>query len=464
VPSTLNDDVFAQALSRFMANIEMPRTNLGMLEWFEKVCSFHLHEGQLKVIKAIEDGKREIDVIAGKRGGKCLARGSRVLLADGSLVPIERVEPGDTVLSLGDDLKIHPAVVQKAFCTGRQGVVKLTLESGRSIVLTEAHPLYTEDGWCPLSELGIGDLVATPRCYPKLGSYTIPPEHAAIVGYLTGDGSVRDSTPKFTNADPALVQHLQSCLPDGITLTPTGKYEYLVSGPRTGGQVSNPVTKLLQEYGAWGSLSKDKRVPGHFFNLTNEVLAAFIRALFDCDGTVGARGIEIVLASEGLIDDLQHLLLRYGIRAYKHYKKSTCSGYGTFDAWRLTFSAKDSLLAYQTYIGFVGEKSRKLEERLAEGLARAMNRDDIIPGFPLHECYQALARKVLDAPAGRWNPYTDREGYELLRRARVEHIARDSAQAIADHFGIGRELAYSDIAWDRIKDIEPMGEAPHQRY
>lgn len=64
------EETYNQALSRFMANIDMPRTDMSILEWFEKVSSFHPHEGQLKVIKAIEEGKREIDVISGKRAGK----------------------------------------------------------------------------------------------------------------------------------------------------------------------------------------------------------------------------------------------------------------------------------------------------------------------------------------------------------------------------------------------------------
>jgi hypothetical protein len=53
-----------------LGNIDMPRTDMGMLEWFEKECSFYPHEGQQEIVTAIEDGKREIDVIAGKRGGK----------------------------------------------------------------------------------------------------------------------------------------------------------------------------------------------------------------------------------------------------------------------------------------------------------------------------------------------------------------------------------------------------------
>lgn len=66
----LVDDVYAEALTHFLSNIEMPRTDLGMLEWMEQKSSFYPHDGQRRVIQAIQDGKREIDVVAGYRAGK----------------------------------------------------------------------------------------------------------------------------------------------------------------------------------------------------------------------------------------------------------------------------------------------------------------------------------------------------------------------------------------------------------
>ncbi len=70
MPSQLVEDAYTAALSHFLGNIEMPRTDLDMLEWFEQKSSFYPHEGQMRVVNAIREGKREIDVMAGYRGGK----------------------------------------------------------------------------------------------------------------------------------------------------------------------------------------------------------------------------------------------------------------------------------------------------------------------------------------------------------------------------------------------------------
>ena len=70
MPSQQVEAAYTQALSHFLGSIEMPRTNLTLLEWMEAKSSFYPHDGQKAVIEAIQNGKREIDVIAGYRGGK----------------------------------------------------------------------------------------------------------------------------------------------------------------------------------------------------------------------------------------------------------------------------------------------------------------------------------------------------------------------------------------------------------
>src|SRR3990167_1154322 len=114
--------------------------------------------------------RRIVTLSSGTQVGKC----GRfvVLLADGRRKFIRDVRLGDIVLSLGDDLKISNNIVTSSFCTGIQPTRKITTKTGRSIVVTSEHPLYSEDGWKAAGDFDIGDFIAVPRCYPELGTAT----------------------------------------------------------------------------------------------------------------------------------------------------------------------------------------------------------------------------------------------------------------------------------------------------
>jgi hypothetical protein len=61
---------FDNAVSAMMSSIKMERDHAALREWLLAHESFKPHWGQGKVITAIEEGFNEIDVRAGKRGGK----------------------------------------------------------------------------------------------------------------------------------------------------------------------------------------------------------------------------------------------------------------------------------------------------------------------------------------------------------------------------------------------------------
>ncbi len=439
------------ALDAFMSVIRMPAPDTTLEEWLAKERSFKPHPGQHAVMTAFQTpGVHIIDVVAGKRGGKCLAKGTLVLMADGSRKTIEAIVPGEKVFCLDDKLKIISGTVTNVFPTGRQKVFRLTTSTGRSLLLTCNHPLFSSTGWRPLNEFDVGDWMAVPRTYPRCGTKTADEKEMSLLGYLVGDGSLTRGTPGFTNVDAKIIEHLTQCLPDKVTLVRDGKCGYLLSIGRHGGQVPNSVSQMLNRYSAHNKLSRDKRVPLQLFSLSNEALAPFLRALFSCDGTVDDRGrIEIVLASEGLIDDIQHLLLRYSIVTRKRYKAAKCNG-KVFDSWRLSIGNAHSITTYAKEIGFTGEKAEKLDKTLIGTIGHRMDRNDLVPLFPIQSCYEALGERP-------WRQsYSDKIGYDKVRNARLENVARKNCQILADHFDIGYDLAYSDIYWDKIRTIEAV--------
>lgn len=85
----------------------------------------------------------------------CVRRGSLVTAARGD-VPIEQLVPGELVLTrAGWRAVLHVTRV------GRRPIVRLTLNDGRTIDITQDHLIATEDGWSLAGDCGVGRAIFT---------------------------------------------------------------------------------------------------------------------------------------------------------------------------------------------------------------------------------------------------------------------------------------------------------------
>lgn len=87
----------------------------------------------------------------------CLAKGTQISMADGSTKLIENICKGDLVKTKdGGSASVREVIMQEE-CQ----VVDLILRSGRILVLTDGHAVYTKDGVYPVSRLKKGQEVVT---------------------------------------------------------------------------------------------------------------------------------------------------------------------------------------------------------------------------------------------------------------------------------------------------------------
>lgn len=407
--------------------------------------SLNFHPGQLR---AWDSKARVVAVLAGSQGGKCGQ--FVVLLADGRRKHVKDMCLGDEVLCLGSDLKIRKTAVTDAFCTGVQMTYRVTTTSGRSIVVTADHPLYSADGWKAAIEFAPGDFIGVPRVLPVQPVKTETPEKMRVMGYLIGDGGLTHNTPMFSNITPEVLQDLEHCLPEPCRLIHSSRCDYRIRGVGTGKGSNHPVREWCKEWGIWGTLAKHKRIPESVFELCNESIAPMLNALFACDGWIDHKGFGFASASEGLIDDVRHLLLRFGVIARKRYKAVKLNG-KVFDSWGLDVRDLDGLKAIATQIGILA-KQRKLEALIASKSLKRPNTKDLVPTLDIRDYYAKLGTWVYK------KGYPDSFGYDLIRQARCKNISRPYAKILTDYFGFGMEDAYSDIYWDTVDTIEPIGE------
>ena len=127
-----------------------------------------------------------------------------------------------------------------------------------------------------------------------------------------------------------------------------------------------------------GTHAGTKRLPSLWPSLSDEHLAALLRAYLEGDGGVEKGGVLSISLNRELTADVAEALLRFGIwaRIRAVQKKKPNGDYGTYH--KLTISGAENLRRYSESIGFLSERKR---DALAVLLGKSANTNvDLVPG------------------------------------------------------------------------------------
>jgi intein/homing endonuclease len=348
-------------------------------------------------------------------------------------------------ISLDQNYKL---VKSDAICAvnGKEECFDITLRSGKTVSLTDNHPLLKIEGWTEVKDLKVGDRVATARKMPE-GHVKYSTNKARLLGYFIGDGGITLS-PTFTNETETILKDFQYIISHEYPNLSLSKYNPTKSKATTFRVSSNckgnNVTKWLRQLDLMGRNSHTKFIPKECFNWNNEAVANLIGAYYDCDGTIIANAISFTSVSERLVKDVQRLLLKFGILSnikkrktswkYKEIKKHS-------KAFALTISGQENV---QLFVKHIPTKTDKLDRLVLDKISNA-NLDTI--------------------PKEVWDIYENDFGVELRSRKhgrcyRKQYSpSREKLSTFADDFEIedAKTLAESDMYWDEIVSIESVG-------
>jgi ribonucleoside-diphosphate reductase alpha chain len=110
---------------------------------------------------------------------------------------------------------------------------------------------------------------------------------------------------------------------------------------------------------AWDLLARrhDLRVPARLWTASNEVVAAYLRSVFQADGSVTVQGgssrVAVAVISEAWTEDLQVLLLRLGI--YSRRLRKSEARVDRSDLHEVQINMRSERAAFAERIGFVSE-------------------------------------------------------------------------------------------------------------
>ena len=391
--------------------------------------------------------RSDLIIIAGRPSmGKCLIFDTEILLSDGSLATIEEIDGRREakLLTLGNDWKFHFTQPSAFVDDGFKPVFRVNTGLGRFVESTITHPYLTINGWRRLGELKPGDKIAVPRKLEVFGTETIPECEVKLLGYLIGQGGLTRISPQFINSNPRLQEEF---------------VQAVASFPRLKIRLETSPGNHTPAFDAIGDKdAQTKTVPAMVFRLKRPQISLFLNRLFATDGwaTVLASGqaqLGYTTVSEKLARQVQHLLVRFGIIAA--LKKSSVKYKKTDQlTWQLDITDALSIKTFISEIGIFGKEEAL--SRVQEALARKMSqpKHDLIPV----EIWEQIAKAKGSKP---WESLAQQAGIkgdsniDFSKRPLSREQLFTLATAL-DNLPL-QQLATSEVYWDEIVSVEPIG-------
>jgi replicative DNA helicase len=418
--------------------------------------------------RGVEQRTDKRPVLSDLRESGCLAGETQIYLPDSG--EYRRI---DELVGLRDfrvsalnmkTWKLEPCRVSNAFCTGRKPVFAMQTRLGRRLRATANHRFLTVEGWRRLDELKPGTHIALPRALPGPTQRTMTDDELALLGHLIGDGcTLPRHAIQYTTREPELAEIVSGLARKvfGDAVAPRTRAErtwhqvYLAAVERLTHGRRNPVAAWMDDLGAFGLRSHEKRIPAVVFAQPAEGIEVFLRHLWATDGCIWSSGtrsrVYYATSSETLASDVQDLLLRLGI----------CATVRRVDQRRgrpqyhVDVTGTRDQKEFVLRVWAVGDRRERQALKLADrlGVTQARTNRDVIP---------ATAWSTIVEPARVTAGITVRElqaqlatsycGSTLYRA----NLGRERAERVASVVGSDelRRLAMSDVYWDRIEAIE----------
>jgi replicative DNA helicase len=377
---------------------------------------------------------------------------------------------GVLVWSVDEQHKLVAAPITKVFPSGTKEVYRLRLASGREVKASANHPFLTFSGWSPLGELRTGDRVAIPRHIPApIAAGLGWSEHRiGLLAHLIGDGCVVRSQPvHYTSNDEENLAFVEAAAAAEFGITPRRVaqgnwwHTYLPAPYHCTHDRWNPLHTWFRELGIEDLRSHEKRLPAAMYAADDAEVCLFLRHLWATDGCVwlgngkSADKAYYASSSRELASGVAHLLTRLGIVA--RIRQVEKAGYRP--GYHVIVADGPSLRTFCERVGVHGRRGETARQLAAALAGRKVNTNvDTIP-VGVWEVVKAeriragLTERQFQAAIG--THYCGTTLYKSCpSRERLLRCA-----TVLDSEAL-REIANSDIYWDRIISIEPLGPQP----
>ena len=375
----------------------------------------------------------------GRRLGKCIEGSQRILNTDtGAYDSIEslynRQVKETPLFSLQEDYTLAKTKSFFIEDNGIKPVFKVQTKHGAEVILTGNHPVLTIDGWKEVDALRVGESIAVPKKLPVFGHDAPGLNRAKMVGYITGSFNATKKGPILSlTSKECIAEVLKTAASVEVSLFKKTEQNYF----------------LHDHSGAFATVAEEQEnsIPKEVFTYDKTHLAVFLAALYDTNGWLYTERIAEIgygSRSHDKIKDLKHLLLRFGIDSNVVRRVLAEKPY-----YQLMIYAKKQVLSFISQIGLYAAKDYEEAKTFAEG----------------------MTEREATLPAKIWD-YIEKE--RIVKGMKKYEVTGDKAEKFRKNVGLTEEkakryaenlqypflydLARSDIYWEEVISIVPMGE------
>jgi ribonucleotide reductase alpha subunit len=357
-----------------------------------------------------EKGIRNVTLLTQAPNG-CVTPDTLVF-ADGALRPIATLGDADGEQWQDVSFTTHSdsgaKAVDKLYVNGFKEVVEITTARGFKLAATLQHRIRVVDAegnyeWRQMGEILPGDTVVMGRgglgqaAAPRLEAITtkkrrstlklpetLTPELAELLGFYIGDGYLKDRRGlgiAVDARDTDVVGRLQALIGQAFNLDAkvedTGRNCLLVWA------ASYFIPRWLRANELAKTSAYDAKIPEAILAGGAATVSAFLRGLFESDGSISNGIVTLVSASERLAREVQVALLGLDIVSTRRSLEPGEGRYGTSIRYEVRLLNSAEVLRFRERVGFV---SCRKQERL-NACEDKGGRADSIPASLLRKLY-----------------------------------------------------------------------------
>ncbi|GAC1668170.1 MAG: hypothetical protein NVS9B2_10750 [Steroidobacteraceae bacterium] len=400
---------------------------------------------------------------------ECVVGETRVVDADtGRWLTIDDVISGqarlDHTLACDADLRLRKRKVLQVMRSGMKPVLRLRTALGHEIVATAEHPFMTMGGWLQLGKLKIGDHVATARCLPVPGRRRWRRHKVLVLADLIAEGNLcHPNTFYFYTTESWHCDDFVKAVerfPNTRAVVERHKGCFSVRVRRIDRKRHIGAVTWLRALGVWGCGARAKHLPPEVFELCQSNVALLLARLWEGDGGFSMKGhASYDTASRSLASQVQYLLLRLGIVARLYCRSRWYKG-RKLEHQVVTVTGKEPLRQFWRYVGcrFQDTKKQRQSRVLALRGDGRMSRD-IIPAE-----VRAIIRRERNDQRLTWHEIgrmtglgmREIQGHGSAKIGFRRHVIGCLATALGS-LDLSH-LSRSDVYWDRVVEIEAVGD------
>ena len=211
-------------------------------------------------------------------------------------------------------------------------------------------------------------------------------DFALFLGYLVGDGCIETDRITFFEQNKQVALAYKRKYGKYFNL----KISYRFRQNKNYHQLRltcRPLVRLVQNEFAEIKKALNTEIPEKILKSKDEVVAAFLRGLFDAEGYATKNGrIALGINNKRLAQQLQFVLLRFSILSSLYEYDNKANKYSKNYRYTVDITEKESLELFNSYIGFTSyEKSNKLVSLINKKSDKSHVRQIIIPGRKVRE-------------------------------------------------------------------------------